>query len=75
MGNKIWSIFFAQYARLHRGYETNEKPHRKDVVLLVGSFILKLNFFYFFSFHEVHGFLLSLISDVYQIKLLREMMN
>lgn len=25
--------FFAQYVRLHRGYETNKKPHRKDVVL------------------------------------------
>lgn len=41
MGNKIWSIFFAQYARLHRGYETNKKPHRKDVVLLVGGFYFK----------------------------------
>lgn len=67
--------FFAQYARLQRRYETNKKPHRKDVVLLVGGFILKLNFFYFFSFHKVHGFLLSLISDVYQIKLLRKVMN
>lgn len=37
MGNEIWSIFFAQYARLQRGYETNKKPHRKDVVLLVGG--------------------------------------
>lgn len=68
--------FFLHNVRDYRGDMKQIKNHTVKMWFCWWVvFILKLNFFYFFSFHKVHGFLLSLISDVYQIKLLRKVMN